>query len=189
MTILFPVRTFTHIAFKNKILTYIVFMLYIAAYSAYKNDTVDPFNIFELVENSSLPVHIYIFKLLYSPLGHFASSLVITFIFLYFLYILSNIEDKASFFDYSIPFINLAFLISFVRIIKMILEYLDIKTIVPDVLGSFYAMICFVLILKREYQVSLARSLLATAFASLFLVLCGFVVLPGIGILIEKLGL
>jgi hypothetical protein len=189
MTILFPVRKFTCIAYNNKTLTYIVFVLYIASYSAYKDDTVDPYNIFEIVEKSSLPAHVYIFKLLYYPLGHLINSLSITFIFLYYLYLLSNIKSNTSFSNYLIPFINVAFLISLVRIIKMMLGYFDIKSIVPDIIGSVYAMICFVMILNKEYQVNLVRSVLATASALSFLVLCGFAVFPGIGILLEKLGL
>jgi hypothetical protein len=189
MTILFPVRKFTRIAYNNKTLTYIVFVLYIASYSAYKDDTVDPYNVFEIVEKFSLPAHVYIFKLLYSPLGHLVSSLTITFLFLYVLYIFSNVKSSTFFSDYSIPFINIAFLISLTRILKMMLGYFDINSVVPDIFGSVYAIICFVMILNKEYQVNLVRSVLATASALSFLVLCGFAVFPGIGILLEKLGL
>jgi len=188
MTILFPIHKFSRTAYNNKIITYSVFILYIISYSIYKRDTIDPYNIFELFEHSSLPIQTYLFKLIYVPLGHPVNSLIITAIFLYTIYNISKIKSKISFVDFSIPFINLSFVIILVRIIRMFLIYSEINYTFLDILCSIYSIICFILILNEEFRVSMIRSVFSSAAALLLLFLCGFVVFPGLGILIEKLG-
>jgi len=189
MTLLFPIHKFSRTAYNNKIITYSVFILYIISYSIYKRDTIDPYNIFELFEHLSLPIHTYLFKLIYVPLGHPVNSLIVTTIFLYTLYNLSNLKPTILFVDFSIPFINLSFVIILVRIIRMFLIYIEIDYTFLDFLCSIYSIICFVLILNEEFRVSMIRSVFSSATALLLLFLCGFVVFPGLGILIEKLGL
>lgn len=178
MKVLFPLKFLVNLTMNNKLWVYVVFFLCVvlAIINGYlKGSQQNPQVLIKFIRpwnGFSWIVFVEIVKFLYTPFGLMIKALLAFLLFLFLIYIFSGAKNNSRFMDFILPFIGLVFLGIVLQGLSLILflaslnfPYLLVLCIV------LYFLIFYCLILVKEFNINLYRSIFAVVVSILLVFL------------------
>jgi hypothetical protein len=179
MKILFPLKFLVNLTMNNKLWVYFAFFLcvilaIINGYSS-KGSQQDPYVLINFIQpwnGFSWVVFVEMIKFLYTPIGLMIKSLLTFLLFLFLIYIFSGAKKNLRFMDFILPFIGLVFLGIILQVLSLLLSFASLNFPYLLVLCIvLYLLIFYCLILVKEFNINLYRSIFAVIVSILLVFL------------------
>lgn len=178
MKVLFPIRFLVNLTMNNKLWVYVAFFLCVilAIINGYlKGGHQDPHVLINFIRpwnGFSWTVFVEIIKFLYTPVGLMIKAFLAFLLFLIAIYIFSGAKKNIRFIEFILPFIGLAFFGIILQSLSLILFIASLNfpyILVPCIV--LYLLIFYCLILVKEFDINLYRSILSVIVSILLVFL------------------
>ena len=178
MKVLFPLKFLVNLTMNNMLWVYVAFFLCVilAIINGYfKGSQHDPYVLINFIRpwnGFSWVVFVEMIKFLYTPIGLMIKSLLAFLLFLFLIYIFSGAKKNFRFMDFILPFIGLVFLGIILQALSLILFFASLNFPYSLVLCIvLYLLIFYCLILVKEFNINLYRSIFAVIVSILLVFL------------------
>ena len=178
MKVLFPLKFLVNLTMNNILWVYVAFFLCVilAIINGYfKGSQQDPYALINFIRpwnGFSWVVFVEMIKFLYNPIGLMIKSLLAFLLFLFLIYIFSGAKKNFRFMDFILPFIGLVFLGIILQALSLILFFASLNFPYSLVLCIvLYLLIFYCLILVKEFNINLYRSIFAVIVSILLVFL------------------